>query len=199
MKSLFGLWPATSKEIYFGGAEIQLASPIDAIQHGIVYLPEERKLQSLFLELSVKDNILALWTYDVYKGFFLNSRLETQLAANQVESLSIKTPSVNTEIVNLSGGNQQKAILSRLMAVKPKLLILNDPTRGVDVKSKEAIYRIIRELSNNGVSILFLSSEIPEIAHLANRVVVLSKGEVCGEFVDEQVTAVNILRAATRA
>lgn len=147
----------------------------------------------------MKDNILALWTYDVYKGFFLNSRLETQLAANQVESLSIKTPSVNTEIVNLSGGNQQKAILSRLMAVKPKLLILNDPTRGVDVKSKEAIYRIIRELSNNGVSILFLSSEIPEIAHLANRVVVLSKGEICGEFVDEQVTAVNILRAATRA
>jgi ribose transport system ATP-binding protein len=199
VKSLFGLWPATSKEIHFLGEKIRLSSPLDAIRYGIVYLPEERKLQSLFLELSVKDNILALWTYHVYTGFFLNNRLETRLAAGQVESLSIKTPSVNTEVVNLSGGNQQKAILSRLMTVKPRLLILNDPTRGVDVKSKEAIYRIIRELSNNGVSILFLSSEIPEIAHLANRVVVLSRGEIFGEFVDDQVTAMNILRAAMRA
>jgi ribose transport system ATP-binding protein len=199
VKSLFGLWPATSKEIHFLGERIRLSSPLDAIRYGIVYLPEERKLQSLFLELSVKDNILALWTYHVYTGFFLNNRLETRLAASQVEGLSIKTPSVNTEVVNLSGGNQQKAILSRLMTVKPRLLILNDPTRGVDVKSKEAIYRIIRELSNNGVSILFLSSEIPEIAHLANRVVVLSKGEHFGEFVDDQVTAMNILRAAMRA
>jgi len=199
VKCLFGLWPAASKEVFFGGERIHLGSPIDAIKHGIVYLPEERKLQSLFLELSVKDNISALWTYHVFNGFFLNNRLETKLAASQVESLSIKTPSVNTEIVNLSGGNQQKAILSRLMTVNPKLLILNDPTRGVDVKSKEAIYRIIRELSNEGVSILFLSSEIPEIAYLANRVVVLSKGEICGEFVDDRVTTVNILTAATRA
>jgi ribose transport system ATP-binding protein len=199
VKSLFGLWPAASKEIHFEGSRIHLASPVDAIRHGIVYLPEERKLQSLFLELSVKDNILPLWLFEVYTGFFVNTRLENRLAAGQVESLSIKTPSIQTEIVNLSGGNQQKAILSRLVAVQPKLLILNDPTRGVDVKSKEAIYKIIRDLSSTGVSILFLSSEIPEIANLANRVLVLSRGEIVGEFIDEQVTTVNILRAAMRA
>lgn len=199
VKSLFGLWPASSKEVYYYGKRIHLQNPLDAIKQGIVYLPEERKLQSLFLELSVRNNISALWTFEIFRGFFLNRRMETDLSEKQVQEFAIKTPSVGTEIVNLSGGNQQKAILARLMAVKPRLFILNDPTRGIDVKSKEAIYHIIREVSSRGASVLFLSSEIPEIALLANRVVVLSRGEIRGEFTDDRVTTVNILTAATRA
>ena len=199
VKSLFGLWPSVSKEIYFEGKPVQINHPLDAIKHGIVYLPEERKLQSLFLELSVKDNIIPIWLHEKFSNFILNRKEETEVARQLVEKLDIKTPTVQNEIVGLSGGNQQKTIFSRLLAVTPKVMILNDPTRGVDVKSKESIYGFIRELAEQGTSILFLSSEIPEITYLANRVVILSKGEIRGECSEDEVTTLNILTSVTRA
>jgi ribose transport system ATP-binding protein len=199
VKSLFGLWPSVSKEMYFYGQRVTIRHPLDAIKLGIVYLPEERKLQSLFLELSVKYNISPLWLFNTQNKFFINKKDETEIAESLIDKLSVKTPSSSVEIVGLSGGNQQKTIFSRLLAVRPKLMVLNDPTRCVDVGSKEEIYKIIRELASQGTSILFLSSEIPEINYLANRVIVLSKGEVCGEFIDANVTTKNILVSATRA
>jgi ABC-type sugar transport system ATPase subunit len=199
VKSLFGLWPAESKEIFFKGTRIFIRHPIDAIKLGIVYLPEERKLQSLFLELSVRYNISPLWLFNVYGKFVIGSREESELARIYIDKLSIKTPSIEEDIVGLSGGNQQKTIFSRLLTITPKLMILNDPTRGVDVGSKEEIYKIIRELASQGTSILLLSSEIPELNYLANRVIVLSKGEMRGEFVDDDVTTKNILVCATGA
>ncbi|MFB3926276.1 MAG: sugar ABC transporter ATP-binding protein [Syntrophales bacterium] len=199
VKSLFGLWPTRSKEIYYNGKRIDVRKPLDAVRHGIVYLPEERKRQSLFLELTVRENIIPLWLYNDYRGMITDVRKERDLSQKLIEKLEIRTPGTEEEIVGLSGGNQQKAIFSRLLAVKPKVMILNDPTRGVDVKSKEAIYGFIRELAESGTSILFLSSEIPEINYLANRAIVLSKGEIFGEFKDDEVTTKNILTAATRA
>jgi ABC-type sugar transport system ATPase subunit len=199
VKSLFGLWPAESKEIFFNGEKIHIKHPLEAIKHGIVYLPEERKLQSLFLQLSVKENISSIWLKNVYGKLFLNNKLELKLAEKSITDLEIKTPSPDTEIINLSGGNQQKAIFSRLLAVTPMVMILNDPTRGVDVKSKEAIHGYIRDLAKKGTSILFLSSEIPEITYLANRVIVLSRGEIYGEYSDDEVTNVNVLTSASRA
>jgi ribose transport system ATP-binding protein len=199
VKSIVGLWPAQAKEMYFRGERIVIRHPADAIRHGIIYLPEERKLQSLFLDMSVSQNISPLWLFTVEKRAFIDSRKETKLSEGYVELLSIKTPSTATKIMNLSGGNQQKAIFSRLLAVKPKLMILNDPTRGIDVGSKEEIYGIIRELSSQGVSILLLSSEIPEITALANSVIVLSRGEILSEFSDADVTSENITKAVTRA
>lgn len=199
VKSLFGLWPTISKTILFEGKEIHITHPLDAIRHGIVYLPEERKLQSLFLSLSVRENITPIWLYNIQEGFFTRTGPEAEVARTYIEKLAIKTPGIQEEIVGLSGGNQQKVIFSRLLAVQPKIMILNDPTRGVDVKSKEAIYAFIRELAAAGTSILFLSSEIPEINYLANRVIVLSKGDMCGEFADDDVTTINILSSATRA
>lgn len=197
-KSLFGLWPSDSKKIHFEGREIRIKNPMDAIKNGIVYLPEERKLQSLFLELSVKENISPIWMNRIQRKLFLRQSAESALARKSIDDLAIKTPSPNVQIFTLSGGNQQKAIFSRLLAVEPKIMILNDPTRGVDVKSKEAIHSYIRNLAQRGTSILFLSSEIPEITYLANRVVVLSKGEVVGEYTDDDVTTRNILTSATR-
>jgi ribose transport system ATP-binding protein len=198
VKSLFGMWPAQSKEVYFLGKRVAINHPADALQHGIVYLPEERKLQALFLELSVRYNISPVWLVSRSQGTLINNKLEAELCDEYIQRLSIKTPSGATRIMALSGGNQQKAVFSRLLAVRPKLMVLNDPTRGIDVGSKEEIHNIIKELSAGGTSILVLSSEIPEIARLANRVIVLSKGEICAEFSDEQVTTENILRAATR-
>ncbi len=199
VKSIFGLWPAVSKEIYFEGRLVHINHPLEAIKHGIVYLPEERKLQSLFLELSVKENIIPIWLYEKFDHFVLAKKEEEEISEQMVRKLDIKTPTIHNEIVGLSGGNQQKAIFSRLLAVTPKVMILNDPTRGVDVKSKESIYGFIRELAGKGTSILFLSSEIPEITYLANRVVVLSKGDICGEYTDDEVTTMNILTSVTRA
>jgi len=198
VKSIVGLWPAQSKEMCFLGNKISIKHPADAIKHGIIYLPEERKLQSLFLDMSVNYNISPLWLLNIEGKFFINRKKEIKLAKSYVNKLSIKTPSVSTEIVNLSGGNQQKAIFSRMLAVKPKLMILNDPTRGIDVGSKEEIYKIVKELASQGVSIFILSSEIPEITKIANSVIVLSKGEMRAEFSDTDVTSENIIRAVTR-
>ncbi len=198
VKCLFGLWPAISKEVLYKGRQIFIKHPKDAIDLGIVYLPEERKLSSLFLELSVKYNISPIWLFNTYKRFFIHEKQEALLANQFVDRLDIKTPSLLQEVVNLSGGNQQKTVFSRLLAVKPELMILNDPTRGVDVGSKEEIYRIIRELAVKGTSIIIVSSEIEEITYLANRVLVLSKGETRGEFIDEEVTMKNILTCAVR-
>jgi len=198
VKSIVGLWPAQSKEIYFLGKKISIDHPADAIKHGIIYLPEERKVQSLFLDMSVNYNISPLWLFNVEDNMFINKRKEMHLSETYVDRLSIKTPSISTEIISLSGGNQQKVIFSRMLAVKPKLMVLNDPTRGIDVGSKEEIYKIIKELASRGVSILILSSEIPEITKLANSVIVLSKGEMRAEFADMDVTTENIIRSVTR-
>lgn len=198
VKSLFGIWPTTSKELYFYDKKISVKSPRDAVNLGIVYLPEERKIQSLFLTLSVKYNISPIWLFNNYRKFFINDIKENELSKQFIKKLSIKTPSVYQQIINLSGGNQQKVIFSRLIAVKPKLMILNDPTRGVDVGSKEEIHNLIHQMALDGTSFIILSSEIPEISKIANRVIVLSKGEICGEFIDEKVTTKDILICATR-
>ncbi len=199
VKSIVGLWPAQAKELYFLGEKISIKHPADAIRYGIIYLPEERKLQSLFLDMSVNHNISPLWLFNVQQQTFIDRKKEMKLSESYTDKLSIKTPSISTAIVSLSGGNQQKAIFSRMLAVKPKLMILNDPTRGIDVGSKEEIYKIIRELASQGVSIMLLSSEIPEITALANTVIVLSKGEILAEFSDVNVTSENIIKAVTRA
>ena len=198
VKSLFGLWPSQLKETYFEGKKVFIKSPRDALNLGVVYLPEERKIQSLFSTLSVKENISPVWLNNIYKRFFISDLKEIKLSKELVNKLSIKTPTINQMILNLSGGNQQKVIFSRLIAVKPKLMVLNDPTRGVDVGSKQEIYNLIRELASAGTSFILLSSEIPEISEIANRVIVLSRGVICGEFDDKQITTKNILTCATR-
>jgi len=195
VESIFGLWPAQYKETYFFGEKILIKSPVDALRYGIVYLPEERKSKALFLEMSVNDNVVPLWLFYVKKSLFPKRKREVDVTEYYVKRLSIKTPSVFAKVADLSGGNQQKTILSRLMAVKPKMLVLNDPTRGIDVGSKEEIYSVISALSDEGIPILILSSEIPEICKLANRVIVLSKGRICAEFVDNDVTTKNVIRA----
>lgn len=196
VKCLFGLWPAISKEIYYQGTEIKIKSPLDAIRHGIVYLPEERKLTSLFHGLSVKYNISLIWLFNQHNKRIFNKKEEALLANNFIEQLGIKTSFAGEMIDNLSGGNQQKAIFSRLLAVKPDLMILNDPTRGIDVGSKEEIYKNIRELAGQGTSMIIVTSEIEELSYLADRVIVLSKGETRGEFADEDVDLKNMLTCA---
>ncbi len=198
VKSIFGLWPSQKKSLFFHGKPLVIKNPCDAIRNGIVYLPEERKLQSCFLDMSVKNNISPLWLFEVEKQRIIDNKKELELADHYIDALHIKTPSAEVPIIGLSGGNQQKAIFSRMLALKPKMMVLNDPTRGVDIGSKEDIYHIIQTLAQEGVSILLLSSEIPEISRLSDTVIVLSRGEVLTQIQDEDVTTERIVKAATR-
>ena len=199
VKCLFGLWPAASKEIYFNGEKIDTKSPRKVLRKGIAYLPEERKLQSLFLKMTLRSNIAAAWIFNRKQAEKMIADFsEKELAGYFIKKLSIKTPNDQQQIINLSGGNQQKAVISRLLAIKPKILILNDPTRGIDVGSKDEIYKLIIELAEEGSSIVIVSSELEEICMLSNRVIILSKGEICGEFIDDEVNMNNILPCAVR-
>lgn len=198
MKSFFGLWPAKIKAIKFNNEKIKIKNPRDALKKGIVYLPEERKLQSLFIELPIRHNITVLWLHRVFKNFFVFARNEKSIVDDYVRRLRIKVSNVDYAVSSLSGGNQQKVIISRLLMVKPDIIILNDPTRGVDVGSKQEIHNIIFELAKNGASIIFSSSEIPEVCNVANRVLVLSRGKMIKEFSAEDVNVDNILIAASK-
>ena len=199
IKSIFNLWPAKTKELYLDGAKISIKNPIDALKKGIVYLPEERKTQALFQDMPVYLNILAIWLFYYSKKMGANKKLELTEAEKLIEKLNVKTPSAQSPIMALSGGNQQKAILARLLAVEPKIMILNDPTRGIDVGSKDEIYRLIRQLAENGTSIVIVTSEMEEICYIADRAIILSKGVVRGEFFDEDVNIGNILPCAIRS
>ena len=198
MRSFFGLWPVKIKETKVHGKKISIKSPQDAIKRGIVYLPEERKLQSLFLELPIRTNITVLWLHRILNNFFVFANKEKNIVNDYISRLRIKVSNMEYNVSSLSGGNQQKVILSRLLMVNPGIIILNDPTRGVDVGSKQEIHNIIFELAKNGASIIFSSSEIPEVCNVANRVLVLSRGRMIKEFLGENVTVDNILIAASK-
>jgi len=199
IKSIFNLWPAKTKELYLEGKKISIKSPIDALRKGMVYLPEERKTQALFQDMPVYLNILAIWIFYYFKKAGVNKKLELTEAGKLIEKLNVKTPSAKSPITALSGGNQQKAVLARLLAIEPKIMILNDPTRGIDVGSKDEIYRLIRQLAENGMSIIIVSSEMEEMCYVADRAIILSKGVVRGEFFDEDVNIGNILPCAIRS
>jgi len=199
MKSFFGLWPSRSEKILVYGQAVNLKNPKNALKKGIVYLPEERKLQSLFLELPIRYNFSVLWIHRIYRKFFIAAKNEKNIIAEYIEKLRVKASNAEYMVSSLSGGNQQKVIISRLLMISPNIIILNDPTRGVDIGSKEEIHNIISGLAKSGASIIFSSSEIPEVCNVSNRVLVLSRGRLISEFKDSDVNVDNIITAATKA
>lgn len=198
VKSLFGLWPAETKTLFYDGQEIKINNPEHALRYGISYLPEERKIQSLFQGLDVVNNMTPIWLFHKIKKKFIDKKREQKITIETINRLSVKTAGEYEKIDNLSGGNQQKVVFGRLLLMEPDVMIMNDPTRGIDIGSKEEIYREIRALAENGTSMIIVSSELEEIQYLSNRVLVLSKGSIRGEFCDEEVTMKNILTCVTR-
>jgi ribose transport system ATP-binding protein len=148
--------------------------------------------------LDVKDNVAAIWLYHKERRHLLNKAKVQELGKKYMKLLSIKASSPSQLIGGLSGGNQQKAIIARLLAIEPAIMILNDPTRGIDVGSKEEIYGIIKELAQRGTSIIVVTSELEEIERMTDRVIVLSRGRICGEFADDEVKMSNILPCVVR-
>lgn len=197
IQSLVGLWPKISGEFFVDNIKTKISSPNDAIKEGIVYLAEERKAHSIFPTLNCRENISPIWLFKVYRRIFVSKRKELNVAKEFIDKLSIKTPSTEEGIISLSGGNQQKLIFARLLTIKPKILLLHDPTRGIDVGSKSEVYKIIKELVLAGTSILFLSSELQEICNLANRVLVIVRGKLKDEFINKDINIENVLTSVT--
>ncbi|HEY6628524.1 MAG TPA: sugar ABC transporter ATP-binding protein [Acidimicrobiia bacterium] len=181
-KALVGATPSRRGDILIDGVDANVREPADAVALGLALVPEDRLADGLVMDLGVKQNIglpqlNALSTWGV-----IDKSAEAALADGQIESLSIRTPSNSTVVHNLSGGNQQKVVLGRWLAKGCRVLILDEPTRGVDVGAKAEIYRIIRQLADEGTAVMLISSELPEILHLSDRIIVMSKGRIVAEI-----------------
>ncbi len=195
-RSLFGIDPAAGGEIVVEGEQVRISNPLDAIRHGIGMVPEDRKYLGVILEMTVKENI-SLPDFCARRVAILDERREAWMAEEQVRSLDIRTPSLSQNIEFLSGGNQQKVALAKWLAVRPKVLILDEPTRGIDVGSKSEIYNLIRRLADAGVAVIMISSEMEEIIGLCDRVLVVHEGRQKGILAHAEATEERIMNLAT--
>ena len=198
LEALFGVRPALSGEVFVGGQQVEIFNPRDAIAAGLALVPEDRKKQGAVLDMDVRENTsLASLKRDARNGVFLNGAAEKALAAEGIEALSIRTPGDWQAVRFLSGGNQQKVVIAKWLAMKPKVLLLDEPTRGIDVGAKQEIYKLIEDLASKGLAILFVSSELEEVMGLADRVLVMHEGEVSGELGRDEMSEERIMALAT--
>ena len=179
---LFGLDRSDSGELRLGGLAVRLNSPAQAIRHGLALCPEERKVDGIVAELSVRENIVLALQARLGLWRFLSRARQDEIAQRFVQSLGIKTADIDTPIVRLSGGNQQKAVLGRWLATEPQILILDEPTRGIDVAAKQEIMNQILGLARDGLAVLFISSEMDEVVRVSDRIVVLRDRRKVGEL-----------------
>ena len=196
-KTLFGVYPLLSGKIFIDGKETLIKNPQDALSKGIVYLSEDRKGDGLILSMSVAENVTlsALKAFEELM-FFLNAKKEADAVRDYVSKLKIKTPSISQIIKNLSGGNQQKAAIARALEVKPRLLILDEPTRGIDVGAKREIYDLMNSLKQEGLAIAMISSDMNEILGLSDMVMVFREGRISGIIDRKEATSQRIMQYA---
>jgi len=192
-KSIFGQLSFDSGEIKLSGKKIKIDSPKTAIKNKICYLPPDRKAEGLFLDMSVKDNISVSIFNEITKYGFLVGHQCTKIVQSAIDKINIMTPSMNQKVMYLSGGNQQKVLLSRWLITKPKLLILDEPTFGVDIGAKFEIHKLIRALTEKGVSIIVCSSDQREILTVCDRILVFYKGKITHELSPSDVTRDELL------
>ena len=198
LETIFGLYPQlTSGTVKIEGKPVTIASPVDAVKAGLALVPEDRKRDGIVPGMDVKQNIsLASLGEQVERNGFLNTKAEADLATKYIQELGIKTSSSGQLIKQLSGGNQQKAILGKWLATHPKVLLLDEPTRGIDVHAKSEIYKLILQLASSGLGIIMVSSELPEIFAVSDRVLVLAEGQLTLETGINEATEDRLLKAA---
>lgn len=196
VRAIYGADYIRSKEIIIDGKSVRIAGPLDGKANGIGFVPEDRKQQGLALPFSVEQNISMANLSDIRKGVFLSPSLERKMALREIDELHIKTPSPDTAVETLSGGNQQKCIIGRWLETKPRILILDEPTRGIDVGAKYEIYMLMKKAVEAGSSIILISSELPEVLNMSNRVLTIAGGRITGEFDPEKASAQEIMNMA---
>ena len=190
---LFGSTRPDAGEVFWWGEPANIRNPADAINKGMGFCTEDRKMEGIVPHLSVKENMTLAFLPKIQKFGFVDAKKQDEIAKSYIERLKIKTPTPEQQICNLSGGNQQKVLLARWMCMNPKLIILDEPTRGIDVGAKAEIEVLIQELSDSGISVLMISSEIAELQRNCDRVVVMRDGRAVGELIDQDITQDNIM------
>ncbi len=196
MQAIFGLTKKYSGTVLLNGQPVHFTSAVQALQHGMALVPEDRKLDGLYHVQSVRYNSTIEVLGEFIKGVYLNSKTEDGIAQKYVDMMNTKTPTLDQSIGHLSGGNQQKVMIGRWLATNPSILILDEPTRGVDVGAKAEIYTIMNYLVKQGLSIIMISSELPEIINMSDRVYVMANGRVSGCIGHEDVSQEKIMQLA---
>ena len=195
-RAIFGLDSFDSGEILLKGKTVQIRSPKEAIKHGIGYVSEDRKALGFIPDLSVNQNISLSSILNYSKRWLIDEKKEREATAKIAHELKIKASGPNQKVINLSGGNQQKVVIARVLMASPLLIILDEPTRGIDIGAKQEIYKLIRELTKNGLAVIMISSELPEILGMSNRILVLSKGKQTAILTQKEANQEKIMKYA---
>jgi len=196
-RAIFGADPVESKEIYLHGKPISINSPQDAIKYGIGLLTEDRKNQGLILGMAIYENISLTNLKALVKAGFIQQRREYKVARNYINELRIKAPNEWQLVKNLSGGNQQKVVIAKWLFSQSKVVIFDEPTRGVDVGAKVEIYHLMTALVEKGIGVIMISSELPEVIGLCHRILVMHQGKIQGQLTREEATQEKIMYLAT--
>ena len=197
MRAIFGLDPLEKGEIILNGKRVSITKPDQAIKLGLGFITEDRKTEGLVLDFSIRENIALPSLFSFSPKGFIEQKSEQQFVDLLIKRLTIKTESSETSAGNLSGGNQQKVVLAKWIGIGPKVLILDEPTRGVDVGAKREIYQLMNELTDRGVAIIMVSSELPEVLGMSDRILVVHEGKITGELTSEEATQEKIMTFAT--
>ena len=184
--------------MYLAGKEIHVASTRQAVENGIGLVSEDRKKYGLNFVWDLENNISISNLKAISNGPFVSDRKMEARALPYMKSMRIKAPSVHTKVATLSGGNQQKVVIARSLNTEPKVLILDEPTKGIDVGSKNEIYQLINELAEKGVAIIMISSELPELMAMSDRFIVMAEGRIAGELNKEEATTASIMGMAVK-
>jgi ribose transport system ATP-binding protein len=196
-KAICGLYPKKTGEVIFKGSRLNLRNYDDAIQQGIVYLTEDRKTEGLFLEMPINSNISAMNLKQVSSRGLIDGKLIQTLTRRLADKLNIKCHALTQLVSSLSGGNQQKVLIAKLLSVNPAIIIMDEPTRGIDVGAKSEIHRLLRELANQGIGVIMISSELPEVIGMCDRVLVMHEGRQCDIISGDQITEERIIHLAS--
>jgi rhamnose transport system ATP-binding protein len=195
-ETLFGLTPADRGEILIDGHQVEIGSPAQAIELGIGYVPEDRRRHGVVLDMPITSNTSLANLHEVSRYALIERAAECRVAQLYVDKLQIKTPSIFAEAGTLSGGNQQKVALARWLATAPSILILDEPTQGVDVGSKSEIHGLMMDLAEQGIAIIMISSELPEVLGMSDRIAVMRSGKIAGVLSRNEATQSRVLSLA---
>ena len=197
MRVISGVMQKSSGKIFIHDEEVKIGSVSSAIKAGIAYIPEDRKIMGLMIELSVRDNLTISSLKQRQRFGVIKGKLEKSFVKETVDSLNIKTPSPDQYVIRLSGGNQQKIVLGKVLSIKPKVMLINEPTRGVDVKTKQEFYRLMRKFAEEGVAVIMYSSDLLEIVGVSDRVLTMYEGRITSELLKNEISEEAIMMGAT--
>ncbi|MGB2782495.1 MAG: sugar ABC transporter ATP-binding protein [Atribacterota bacterium] len=196
MQTIFGIDSKTSGDVFINGEKINITNPSDAMNFGLAYLPEDRQIQGAILAMNIRENITLPIIDEISEYIFLDRNREFEITDEYGKYIEIKASGWEQLVEDLSGGNQQKVVLAKWIATKPRILILDEPTKGIDVATKATVHNFISELAKKGIAIILISSELPEILGMSNHVIVMHEGVITAKFTREEANSKKIIRAA---